>query len=135
MDGLSSVDKGDAVEAAVIAELKRRGKVVLTPFGDNQRYDLVIDEGGEFTRVQVKTAREVEDGKVIFNTAGNHTNTQGTTKKPYYKSEVDVFIAYNPERDIMYRVPIEEAPNKSMTIRHKAKQEQPTINWAEDYEY
>ena len=135
MNKLNSVDKGDAAEASVIAELKRRGEVVLTPFGDNQRYDLVIDEGGNFTRVQVKTAREVEDGKVVFDTAGNHTNTKGTTSKPYDKSEIDVFIAYNPKRDVMYRVSVEDAPNQSMIIRHKAKQNQPTIKWAEDYQY
>lgn len=134
MDDLTSVDKGDATEAAIIAELKRRGMVVLTPFGDNQRYDLVIDEGGEFRRVQIKTAREVEDGKVVFDTAGNHSNTKGTTIKPYDESMIDEFMAYNPKRETIYRVPIQKAPNFTMTIRHKAKQNQPKINWAEKYE-
>jgi PD-(D/E)XK endonuclease len=44
-------------EGIVLGELMKLGKVVLFPFGNNQRYDLVIDEGdGRFVRVQVKTA-------------------------------------------------------------------------------
>jgi hypothetical protein len=133
MDDLSSVDKGDASEAIVIAELKKRGEVVLTPFGDNQRYDLVIDRDSDFIRVQVKTAREIDEGKVVFDTAGNHTNTKGTKMKPYSSDKVDLFMAYNPDRDCIYEVPVSEAPNSVMTIRHESKQDQPSINWAEEY--
>ena len=132
MEELNTVDKGDASEAAVIAELKKRGKTVLIPFGDNQRYDIVIEDDG-FERVQIKTAREKENVKVMFDTAGSHTNSKGTKKKPYSKNEIDSFIIYNQVRDIVYKIPIEEAPNTNMIIRHKPKQDQPSINWAEDY--
>jgi PD-(D/E)XK endonuclease len=49
------VDVGQRSEAAIIAELVKRGYRVLTPYGVNHRYDLVIDAGGRFLRAQCKT--------------------------------------------------------------------------------
>lgn len=48
---------GDASTAMVLARLVQTGKLVLLPFSENQRYDLVIDEGDRFVRVQCKTGR------------------------------------------------------------------------------
>ena len=50
------------------SELVRRGFTVLLPFGVNQRYDLVLDVGGEFIRGQCKTGR-LRQGSVVFSTA------------------------------------------------------------------
>jgi len=134
MENLKSVDKGDATEAIVIAELKKRGYTVLKPFGDNQRYDIVVEEDNEFERIQIKTARTKEDGrKVLFNTCGNHSNTNGTTLKPYTKDDIDSFIAYITEKEDLIYVPVEETPKKAMTLRYEALQNQPEINWVEDY--
>ena len=36
---------------AVMLALQRSGYVVLTPFGENTRYDLVIEDGTSFARV------------------------------------------------------------------------------------
>jgi hypothetical protein len=47
---------GDITEAVVLAEFLRAGFPVCVPFGDNQRYDLVVEAGGRFLRVQCKTA-------------------------------------------------------------------------------
>lgn len=38
----------------ILARLVQAGKMVLVPFGENQRYDLLIDEGDVFVRVQCK---------------------------------------------------------------------------------
>ena len=48
--------KGERSEAIIIAKLLEVGYGVLTPFGDNRRYDLVIEDAdGKFWRVQCKT--------------------------------------------------------------------------------
>ena len=39
------------------AALIEAGYAVSKPFGENQRYDLVIDDGETLARVQVKTGR------------------------------------------------------------------------------
>ncbi len=47
---------GELSEAIIIAKLIEVGYSVLTPFGDNRRYDLVIEDAdGQFWRVQCKT--------------------------------------------------------------------------------
>ncbi len=49
---------GDITEAAIIAQFLQLGFIVLTVYGGNQRYDLVIEDAdGQFWRVQCKTAR------------------------------------------------------------------------------
>jgi hypothetical protein len=52
---------GEKTEAIILAELIRNDLVVLLPFGDNQRYDFVVDNHGEFIRIQCKTGRYRKD--------------------------------------------------------------------------
>jgi len=45
---------GDCSQAYIMAKLLEIGYSVLTPFGDNQRYDLVIEDAeGQLWRVQL----------------------------------------------------------------------------------
>jgi len=71
---------GDATEAMAIARLVQAGKNVLLPFGENRRYDLVIDEGDHFVRVQCKTAR-LRSGAIRFTPAARRITIR-TTKAP-----------------------------------------------------
>ncbi len=49
--------KGNISEAAIITRFLQLGYVVLTPYGGNQRYDLVIEDAdGNFWRIQCKSA-------------------------------------------------------------------------------
>ncbi|HEX6477487.1 MAG TPA: group I intron-associated PD-(D/E)XK endonuclease [Ktedonobacteraceae bacterium] len=49
--------KGQISEAAITTRLLQAGYIVLTPYGGNQRYDLVIeDTDGQFFRIQCKSA-------------------------------------------------------------------------------
>jgi hypothetical protein len=56
-------DKGDRTTLAVMLALRVAGYAVLMPFGENTRYDLVIDDGETFSRIQCKTGR-LRDGVV-----------------------------------------------------------------------
>jgi PD-(D/E)XK endonuclease len=50
-------DIGDRSRLAVMLALRAAGFAVLIPFGENTRYDLVIDDGYSLGRVQCKTGR------------------------------------------------------------------------------
>ena len=69
---------GERSEAILIAKLLESGYGVLTPFGDNSRYDLVIEDAdGKFYRVQCKTGRVAKDGAYIeFKTASSYYHTK-----------------------------------------------------------
>jgi hypothetical protein len=48
------VDVGQRSEAAIFAELVKRGHRVLIPYGVNHRYDLVIDAGVGFCELSAR---------------------------------------------------------------------------------
>jgi len=104
---------GEASEGQIIAALLKSGKVILTPFGDNQRYDLVVDEDGDFVRVQCKTARLTRIG-FVFATSSNNWNT-----KTYrgYVGEADVFAVYLRENDLVYFFSVKNCPKKECSVR------------------
>jgi hypothetical protein len=128
------VDVGLRSEAAILAELVRRGYRALVPFGSNQRYDVVIDLGGRFLRAQCKTGR-FRNGVVLFNTRSVRCNTRGAIFRDY-DGDADLFLVYCPENATVYCVPVEEAPRGYMYLRVE-----PTLNgqrdgvrWASEYE-
>lgn len=102
-------------EAAIIGRLVELGYAVLLPFGVNQRYDLVLDLGGEYVRAQCKTGR-FRRGSVEFSTQSVRANMNGVFTRGY-EGEVDVFLVYCPESRQIYAVPVEEAPRRQMSLR------------------
>ncbi|WP_137286697.1 group I intron-associated PD-(D/E)XK endonuclease [Halorussus salinisoli] len=128
----SSERTGQQSEAAVIFELVRQGLTVLEPFGDNERYDVVVEETGKFYRVQIKTGR-LENGRVQFGVRSSGTLTRKVQKEGH-EGEIEVFAAYSPEIERTFVVPIAEAPKTTMGIRvEESDKSSPNINWAEDY--
>jgi PD-(D/E)XK endonuclease len=128
------VDVGLRTEAAILAELTRRGYQVLVPFGVNQRYDLVLDLDGRFLRVQCKTGR-LKRGVITFSTRSVRVNTQ----RIYYRNyvgEVELFLVYCPETDQIYAVPVDDAPATLGCLRVDPTQngQEQLIRWARDYE-
>jgi hypothetical protein len=90
------------------------GYQLLVPFGENIRYDLVIDDGVRLARVQCKTGR-LRNGVIIFHTAstyGHHPNPK--ILKRNYLGEIDFFAVYCPETKGVYLIPIADMPNRSM---------------------
>lgn len=125
-------EQGQRSEAAIIFEFVRRGLTVLEPFGDNERYDVVVEEAGEFYRVQIKTGR-LENGRIQFETRSSGTLTR-TVKKEGYDGEIDVFAVYSPETEDTFVVPIADAPKTTMGLRvEDSEKPSPNINWAENY--
>ena len=68
---MNSKAKGEITEGLFIGKLLSLGYVVLMPFGNNQRYDIVIETNGMFSRCQCKTAR-YRNGCIVFNTCSTN---------------------------------------------------------------
>lgn len=123
---------GEISEGVVLATLLKQGKPVLLPFGNNQRYDLVVDEGGEFVRVQVKTGWWA-NGCVAFKT--NNVNAF-TGVRSTYEGQADVFMVYSPHTEQVYRVPVEECGTSEIRLRVESVRSGSgggRIRWASDY--
>ena len=131
---MNSKAVGEITEGAILGQLVKSGCTVLLPFGNNKRYDLVVDFGdGKFNKVQCKTGR-YRRGCVVFNTA----STSGKGKRKNYKEDVDMFFVYCDFTKKIYKIPVEEAASGgSMVLRVEPTKNKQTyaniINWASKY--
>src|SRR5579884_3677302 len=119
---------GDISEAAVITRLLQRGYDVLTPFGQNHRYDLVIEDmEGRFWRVQVKTGWLNEDQSAIrFATSSSMNHTVKHKGLRHYRGQVDYFAVYVEQLDKVYFLPVNDVGLGRASLRlipSKNKQE------------
>ena len=128
---------GEISEAAIITRFLQLGYVVLTPYGGNQRYDLVIEDAdGQFWRVQCKTARIDESGTVLkFSTS--ISNVTGKNRQPRnYRGQCDYFAAYNERLNKVYLVPVDQVGTNGASLRLMLSKNHQDKNklWAKDYE-
>ncbi len=132
---------GDTTEAMVLARLVQAypGAEILVPFGENSRYDLLIDTGAEFIRVQCKTGR-LRKGAVRFATCSvtyHHPNNRGMrVYKHHYVGAADLFGIYCPELDAVYLVPVDSVGKATGALRVEPTRnnQQRKIRWAKDFE-
>jgi hypothetical protein len=127
-------DRGDETEAKAIQTLISNGYSVSIPFGDNDKYDLVLDDGENLYRIQCKTAWRNKESTIRFNT---HTQTtkDGEYCENTYHGEVDAFLVRYPKKGSFYWITIDEATEQKMELRFDAEINHPSINWARDYEF
>jgi hypothetical protein len=129
---------GDTSEAVVLAEFIKAGFPVLLPFGDNQRYDMVVEAYGRLLRVQCKTARPVHSGAVLcFNASSGAfgPGDRSPNRRRSYRSEADLFAAYAPCTGQVYVLAVDEVPETEVWLRLTPTEnhQQRRIRWAEDH--
>ena len=117
---------GDITEAVVLAEFLRAGFPVCVPFGDNQRYDLVVEAGGRFLRVQCKTASLTSDrcggkGCIRFKARS------GVHESRPYRGQADLFAAYSPDTRRIYVLAVDEVPGYRRLAAADARQKQQPV--------
>ena len=126
---MTTKDVGNICESGAIAKLIAKGWSVLTPFGDNKRYDIAIESYGFFYRVQVKSGI-IRNGCVRFKTCSDTRN-----KRAHYKEDIDYFAVYVRENSQLYLVPVGDVPITVANLRlERAKNNQEKgIIYAEKY--
>ncbi len=111
--------------------------MILTPYGGNQRYDLVIEDAdGQFWRVQCKTARIQDNGTVVAFDTANHNFALKNKQWRHYRGQCDYFAVYCGELNKVYLVPVDQVGIASVNLRLvPAKNNQvKNVRWAQDYE-
>lgn len=113
-----------------MSALLRGGKSVLIPVVDDQRYDLVIDEGNKFSRIQCKLGKLVR-GAVSFRT---HSFNASSGRRDY-RGDVDYFGVYCAELGTCYLIPVEDVPLRIAYLRISPSRNNQSlrIRWANDY--
>lgn len=111
---MHTVLKGDLSVAMLIAKFLRSGFVVLKPMSELSRYDLVIDRGGGFERVQCKTGR-LRGGVIKFKACSAVRNERHS-----YRGQVELFGVYCPENDQCYLVSVDAVGTAEGVLRVEA---------------
>jgi hypothetical protein len=102
---MDTIRRGNAAEAAVLNALVRADVHVLVPFGEGLPYDLAIDTGDQFIKIQVKCGR-VRNDCVEFNTCA----TDHGSGRRSYVGLADVFGVWVPELDRVYVIAVGDCP-------------------------
>lgn len=112
--------------------LVEQGFNVLIPMGNHQKYDIVVEKNGKFTRIQVKHATEKDEGR-SFSVKTRYevrdiSKNQRVRQKSYTKEDCDYFMT---EFDnIFYIFPVFETTETKFWL---SKTTLKTQKKAEDY--
>ena len=130
--------KGAIAEAAITAAAIELGLVILRPFPEGRRYDLVIDTGPRLLRVQCKWGRL--KGSVIAVTLATcrFTPREGYIRTKYTAEDVDGIAIYCHDLKRCYYLPIEKVSGRAgihLRVGPAANKQEAAINFAEQYEF
>jgi hypothetical protein len=129
-------DVGDRSTLAIMTALHEQGYTLLVPFGENTRYDLVIDDGRRLSRVQCKTGR-LRNGAVRFKTCSISAHHRRPVTIRDYRGQIDFFAVYCRETSRVYLIPIDAAPFRSrgtLRVDPPRNNQRTGICFAADYE-
>lgn len=125
--------QGNLVELQCIMKFMSMGFECSVPYGNQAKYDILVDTGKEILRIQCKKSHWVDDrNSISFSCCSNTTNAQKTTRHYYTSNDIDYFATC--WEDNVYLIPVEEcSTQKSLRLAPKTNKTPPNVNMAEDY--
>ena len=136
-DKRDTIRIGDISESAIITRFLQLGYTVLTPYGGNQRYDLVIEDAeGQFWRVQCKSGWLDENGTAIKFDTANHNVTGNNRQMRHYRGQCDYFAVYCEKLHKVYLIQVDQVGTTGAALRLAPRKYNldKNILWARDYE-
>ena len=131
---MNSKQIGNVTEFETMLAFLKLGFNVLTPYGDCERYDFVVDANGKFLRIQSKTSRTNDNG-ASFTFSGRSCNRKDgkIVHHKYTKDEIDYFVtSFNKK---CYLIPVDECgADKKLRKKKKKNGQSRGVTWAKDYE-
>lgn len=133
---LTSKQKGNLTELQCLTAFYEQGCHVSLPYGENSRYDMIVDVDGKLIRVQVKTSslkNKDDDTAVMFSCKSSHVNSRGVNNVRYTEKEIDYFATF--WKNQCYLIPVTEC-SVEKTLRFTVPKNGQTkgITFAADYE-
>ena len=126
---------GDLVEAKFLALCIDHGITISKPFGDNARYDYIIDINGNLLRIQCKHGR-VKGDNLLANTCSY--SPYSNISRRSYLGEADYFAIYSENLDKFYLVKIDNSTpvgNLSLRLYPTKNGQNKGISFAKDFEF
>lgn len=131
---------GNLTELQCITRFYELGYFVSVPYGDSNKYDMILDYNGKLYKLQCKHAKELYDDNhnllyLRLKTSwqsGYTKNSQYHTNK-YNKKDIDFFVTYFEGKN--YLIPVEEcSTKKTLWVSNPRNNQNNSICFLQDYE-
>lgn len=135
---MDTKQKGNLTELKCLVFFVENGFEVSVPYGENSRYDMILDYKGKLLKIQCKTCHvsqgtEEQPETIMFATCSMRYNGSGPKRVYYSKDEIDYFATVY--KDKVYLVPVEEcSADKKLRFVPPSNGQRVGISFAEDYE-
>lgn len=125
--------KGIVSELQSITYFHQLGYSVSIPYGENSRYDFIVDVEGVLIKVQCKTAQLASDkNSISFRTHSTRNTTNTSTRRKYTSEEIDFFCTFFENQ--CYLVPVDECSLvKKLRFTIPKNGQEKGISFAKDY--
>lgn len=126
--------KGITTELICMQKFIELGYIVSVPYGNNSRYDLLIDNGKTIWKIQCKTASLNENGSYTIQTCNKvSTSTQRRTKH-YTKDEIDFIVSLIDNQLVVIPVEfVENSTARSFRVKPPKYGSKTNCNLIEDF--
>ena len=95
---MTTKEIGDISEAKILAKLLNDGYIVLLPFGENKRYDLVVNHNNKFIKIQCKTASNISNNRITFYPCSIYKIKGKYIRRIYTTKEIDFFYGISSRK-------------------------------------
>jgi PD-(D/E)XK endonuclease len=99
--------RGELAELAFMRKAASMGFAVAKPWGDSDRYDVIVRFGKLFWRVQVKSVLATLPSRSFY-----RVRTTGAHYRRYSAEDIDFLAAYIFAEDLWYIFPVEVIENR-----------------------
>ncbi len=128
-------NQGEIVELRFYLKAFEIGMIVSKPFGDNARYDFIVDRDGRLSRIQIKSTGILNSEPGHHGHSGRYRiySAYGASRKRHFSKEhIDFLVAYIIPKSVWYIIPIEVTNGKKtihLNIGGHGKYEQYRDRW------
>ena len=130
---------GNLTELQCITRFYELGYPISIPYGDSEKYDMILDVNGKLYRLQCKHANpQIEDDgtissikiKTVWQTG--YTKNNPNTRHQYSKEDCDYFVTHYEGKN--YLVPVEQCSNeKTLRILPPKNGQTKGVNFLKDF--
>ena len=99
--------RGELAELAFMRKAASLGLAVAKPWGDSDRYDVIVRFNKTFWRVQIKSVLAKSPSRAYY-----RVQTRDSRKHTYSPEDIDFLVAYIFAEDVWYILPAHIVENK-----------------------
>ena len=126
---LDAMHRGELAELAFMRKAASLGFAVARPWGDSDRYDVVVRFENTFWRVQIKSVLGKSPSRDHY-----RVQTRDSRKHAYSAKDIDFLVAYIFAEDIWYILPAHIVENKkSVCLSPGPKRSRSKRSYSEQY--